>query len=79
LGTPTLAEVYAFRLAGVVFKRYKTKLMKIHVIKLMGFVLLAGFIATGCERTYYVGRGPHRHHDNGLHLGDRHNHNKQRY
>ena len=40
----------------------------------MGLLLLEGFIATGCERTYYVGE--HRHRDNGLHLGDRHNHNK---
>ena len=53
----------------------KTKIMKISVIKLMGLLLLAGFIATGCERTYYVGT-EHRHHDNGLHLGDRHSHNK---
>lgn len=47
--------------------------MKISLIKLMCLLLLAGSIATGCEQRYYIGRG---HHDNGLHLGDRHNHEK---
>jgi hypothetical protein len=48
--------------------------MKTWVIKIIGFVLLAGFIATGCERRYYIGEEHHRHHDHGLHIGHRHDH-----
>lgn len=61
----------------VINMNMKTNIMKVTVIKLMGLLLLAGFLATGCERTYYVGT-EHRHHDNGLHLGDRHNHNRHK-
>ena len=59
----------------MVFKRYiETKVMKTWVIKTIGFVLLAGFIATGCERRYYIGEEHHRHHDHGIHIGHRHDH-----
>jgi len=52
--------------------------MKTSLIKIIGFVLLAGFIATGCEQKYYIAKEHHRtehyrqHHDNGNHTGDHH-------
>lgn len=49
--------------------------MKPLLIKIIVFVLLVGFIATGCERRYYIAKEHHRsehqrdHHDNN-HQGD---------
>ena len=51
--------------------------MKTSLIKIIVFVLLAGFIGTGCEHRYYIAKEHHRsehqrdHHDNN-HQGDDH-------
>ena len=51
--------------------------MKTSLIKIIVFVLLAGFIATGCERRYYMAkehqsREHHRDHHDNNHQGDDH-------
>ncbi|HSN08806.1 MAG TPA: hypothetical protein VLS85_07200 [Hanamia sp.] len=52
--------------------------MKTSLIKIIGFVLLVSFIATGCEHGYYIEKDHHRseyhqyHHDNDHRRDDRH-------
>ena len=54
--------------------------MKTNLIKLMMCIILAAFVATGCERRYYEGnedRHEHRHHhhyDNDDRRGDHDDH-----